>query len=199
MSERDVKIIQGLRPEHRDALIQLFCDTFPEVIVPVFGSVKRCALLLEASLVSDRILTAISDDQLIGFAGLHFSGQEWFGPNLRQLLSVLRMRILRVAGMGIFLFKRPKSDALHLDTLAVQVECRGQGIGAQLIGAVEARAQSEGKARVTLDVEDIKPRAKCLYERIGFCETKFEKVPWPWRRAFTFSGTFRMRKDVAPC
>jgi ribosomal protein S18 acetylase RimI-like enzyme len=175
----------GLDVQHRDDLIQLFCDTFPEIIMPVFGSIERCARLLERSLVSDRILTAILGDRLIGFAGLHYSNQE------------MHWGIFRVVAMGIILFKRPKPDVLHLDTLAVHPDARGQGIGTQLIQAVEALAQSEGKGRVTLEVEDINPRARRLYEQLGFVEDKFEKLPWPWSKAFAFAGSYVMRKDVA--
>ena len=189
MNPSDVTIFQGLQPEHREALIQLFCGTFPEIIVPVFGSAERCALLLEGSLGEDRILTAISDTQLVGFACLNYSG--------RQLLSVTRMSIFRVMAMGIILFKRPKPDVLHLDTLAVHVDARGQGIGTQLLRAVEALAQSEGKRLVTLEVEDINPQAKKLYESLGFREGKFEKMPWPWRVAFPFSGSYQMSKEDA--
>lgn len=192
-----VEIRQGLDAKHTEAVIRLFCDTFPEIIVPVFGSIERCARLLERSLVSDRILTAILGDQLVGFAGLHFSGQEWFDPSLSQLVGVMQWSILRVIAMGIILFKRPKSDVLHLDTLAVHPDARGQGIGTQLIQAVEALAESEGKRRVTLEVEDINPRAKAFYERLEFMEDKFEKLPWPWKTQFAFCGSYRMRKDVA--
>jgi len=197
MNPSDVAIVQGLQPEHREALIRLFCGTFPEIIMPVFGSVERCARLLELSLASNRILTAISDSQLVGFACLNYSGQEWFDPSLRQLLRVMQWGMCRVLAMGIILFKRPKPDVLHLDTLVVHADSRGQGVGTQLLQSVEALAQSEGKRVVTLEVEDTNPRAKKLYASLGFCEGKFEKMPWPWRRAFAFSGSYQMSKEVA--
>ncbi len=186
----------GLDVRHKDDFIRLFCDAFPEIIVPVFGSVERCAQLLERSLANNRILTAISGDRLVGFAGLHYSRREWFDPSLPQLLSTMRWGIFRVMAMGIILFKRPKSDVLHLDTLAVHPDVRGQGIGTQLIDAVVALAIAEGKRFVKLEVEDVNPRAKSLYEQLGFVEDKFDKLPWPWRVAFAFSGSYRMSKDL---
>ena len=164
--------------------------------MPVYGSVERCARLLERSLANDRILTAISADRLVGFAGLHYSRREWFDPSLSQLLSAVRWGIFRVMAMGIILFKRPKSDVLHLDTLIVHPDVRGQGIGTQLVDAVVALAIAEGKRFVKLEVEDINPRAKRLYERLEFVEDKFEKLPWPWRVAFAFSGSYRMSKSL---
>ena len=196
MNPRDIAIFQGLQAEHRETLIQLFCDTFPEIIIPVFGSVEQCARLLERSLADDRILTAISDNQLVGFACLNYSGREWFDPSLRQLLGVMQWGIFRVLAIGIILFKRPKPDVLHLDTLVVHSAARGQGVGTQLLQSVETLAQSEGKRLITLEVEDINPRAKKLYESFGFCEGKFDKLPWPWRARFRFTGSFRMVKQV---
>lgn len=186
----------GLDAQHRQAFIELFCESFSEVIVPVFGSAERCARLLDVSIAEDRILSAVSDGRLVGFAGLHYSGQEWFDPSLAQLAAVMRWRVFRVIAMGIILFKRPKPDTLHLDTLAVHPDMRGQGIGTQLIQAVEALAQAEGKRSVTLEVEDINPRARLFYARNGFSEERFNKLPWLWRRAFSFSGSYWMSKDV---
>jgi len=191
-----VQIRVGLDARRKDDLIRLFCDAFPGIIVPVFGSVERCAQLLERSLADDRVLTAIMDDRLIGFAGLHFSGQEWFDPSLSLLICVARWGFFRIVAVGIALFRRPRPDAMHLDTLAVHPDMRGQGIGTRLIDAVVALANAEGKRFVTLEVEDNNPRAKHLYERIGFVDDKFEKLPWPWRTRFQFSGLYCMSKDL---
>jgi len=186
----------GLDAWRKDDLIRLFCNTFPGIIIPVFGSVERCARLLAQSLANDRILTALMDDRLVGFAGLHYSHREWFDPSLSSLIRVTRWGFFRVMAMGIVLFKRPKPDVLHLDTLVVHADVRGQGIGTQLLDAVVALANAEGKRYVTLEVEDINPRAKCLYERLGFVVDRFEKLPWPWRTRFPFSGSYCMSRDL---
>ena len=196
VTEGDVTIHHGLQPEHREALVQLFCATFPEIVVPVFGSAERCARLMEVSIEEARILSAVLNGRLVGFAGLHYSEQEWFNPKLARLIAVMHWRVFRVVAMGIILFKHPKPNTMHIDALAVHPDMRGQGIGRQLIQAVENRAQSEGKQHVTLEVEDINPRAKHLYERSGFSEEKFNKLPWPWSQAFEFAGSCWMSKDV---
>ena len=59
------------------------------------------------------------------------------------------------------------------------------------------RAQSEGARRVKLEVEDINPLAKRLYERVGFSEDKFERLTWPRRIRFRFFGSCRMSEDLA--
>jgi len=186
----------GLEAGHKPDLIQLFCATFSEVIVPVFGSAVRCQQLLKQSLATDRILSAVSEGRFIGFAGLHFSGREWFNPDLGSLIQAMRWGTFRTVAVGIVLFERPKSDVLHLDTLAVHPDLRGRGVGTQLIAGVEALARAEGKRQVTLDAEDINPRAKQLYKRLGYGTDRFKKLPWPWSNEFAFSGSYRMSKDL---
>lgn len=127
---------------------------------------------------------------------MYDSGQEWFDPTSVQLLAILHWSVVRVIAVGIILFKHPEPDTLHIDTLAVHPELLCRGIGAQIIQTVEALAQPEGEQRVTLEVKDINPRVKRLYERNGFYEETFRKLPWPWRTRFPFSGSYVMSKDV---
>ena len=146
----------------------------------------------------NRILTATLDEQLIGFAGQHFSGQQCFDPSLRQLVHVMQWSTPVVLFMGSVLFEHPCSDTLHLDTLAVRSDARGRGIGAQLMRVLDAVAHSEDKRQITLDLEDTNSRARHLYERLGFRESGFKRLPWPWRKAFRFSGSYRRLKEIQP-
>lgn len=60
-------------------------------------------------------------------------------------------------------------DEIYLDSLCVFPEYRGQGIAAQLIAAACEAHKSSGKP-VGLLVDPDNPRAKRLYERLGFRE-----------------------------
>lgn len=57
---------------------------------------------------------------------------------------------------------------LNLHDLVVLSECRGQGVGNQLLSAVESRASELGCCRISLEVLESNPRAKALYHRFGF-------------------------------
>ena len=57
---------------------------------------------------------------------------------------------------------------LNLHDLVVLPECRGQGLGNQLLSAVEEKATSLGCCRISLEVMEDNPRAKALYHRFGF-------------------------------
>ncbi len=57
---------------------------------------------------------------------------------------------------------------LNLHDLVVASDCRGQGVGNQLLSAVEAKARELGCCRISLEVMESNPRAKALYHRFGF-------------------------------
>lgn len=77
-------------------------------------------------------------------------------------------RVRRVSlGLPPGLESEGQPGELYLDTLAVTVEARGQGVGGLLLEAVTRRAAQLGLARVGLLVEDGNPAAR-LYARHGF-------------------------------
>ena len=57
-------------------------------------------------------------------------------------------------------------------------ELRGLGIGARLIAVAEARMRRRGVRTAELGVEDDNPRARALYERLGYSEVRRESAAW---------------------
>ncbi len=62
---------------------------------------------------------------------------------------------------------------LNIHDLAIIPECRGQGIGRQLLAAAEAAAQAQGCCKLTLEVQDDNHRALGLYKTFGFAEVTY--------------------------
>jgi ribosomal protein S18 acetylase RimI-like enzyme len=58
----------------------------------------------------------------------------------------------------------------YLDAVSVHPNFQGRGLGRQLIDAVCALAQQQGRDRIGLLVETKNLRAQRLYERLGFVE-----------------------------
>lgn len=56
----------------------------------------------------------------------------------------------------------------YLDSLVVSASSRGQGVGQALLKAAETRALQEDRQVIGLNVDDANPKAKALYERLGF-------------------------------
>ena len=59
-------------------------------------------------------------------------------------------------------------DAVWLEAAAVARPHQSQGIGTSLVRAAEALAAERGYAIAELGVEDSNPRARGLYERLGY-------------------------------
>ena len=74
------------------------------------------------------------------------------------------------------------NGTVWLEAAAVARPMQGQGIGTRLVGAAEALAAERGYAAVELGVEDSNPRARRLYERLGYqsvARTDFQYVGAP--------------------
>ncbi len=60
------------------------------------------------------------------------------------------------------------NDCPELNAIVVVTELRSQGIGSRLISFAEGLAAERGYCRVCLGVATNNPRAKSLYERVGY-------------------------------
>jgi ribosomal protein S18 acetylase RimI-like enzyme len=66
-----------------------------------------------------------------------------------------------------------------LSQLATADELRGLGIGSRLIAVAERRMRERGVHTAELGVEDDNPRARALYERLGYREeVRREAASW---------------------
>lgn len=83
------------------------------------------------------------------------------------------------------LLVEPKPDSVYIHELQLMPEYQSRGIGTAVIQGVIGDAVSRGVA-VTLSVVPANPRAKQLYERLGFYVTAVE-APF-----------YRMRHDARP-
>lgn len=65
-----------------------------------------------------------------------------------------------------------EGDVLYIDSVAVDSEFGGRGIGTKLIQRVVAHARETNIPAVTLNVDQDNPAAARLYERLGFRKHK---------------------------
>jgi len=70
---------------------------------------------------------------------------------------------------------------VNIHDIAVSPEARGQGVGRQLLVAVEADARALGCAKVTLEVRSDNVRAMGLYRSVGFQPSEPETLFWSQR------------------
>lgn len=93
-------------------------------------------------------------------------------------------------------FRRPaRDDEIRIEGIAVAESMRGRGVGSLLMKAVCDHAHAHGCRTIVLEVVNNNPRAKELYERLGFVVTKTEWYGPVTARA-GFTGATYMRKTL---
>ena len=106
--------------------------------------------------------------------------------------SAFRMKAVRIlfAPLWRILETVPEED-FYLQSIAVEPELRGVGLGSLLMNDVEGRARASGSARLSLDVGARNRGARKLYARRGMAESS----EWPGSR-FLPTVFVRMTKGL---
>jgi ribosomal protein S18 acetylase RimI-like enzyme len=81
-----------------------------------------------------------------------------------------------IAKVGIDYAANPGAGTLW--QMATIQELRGLGIGTHLISTAESRIRKRGLSLAQLDVELDNPRARTLYERLGYREAGRRSASW---------------------
>jgi len=174
----------------------LFCQAFEQKLSPFLGPPSRAARFLETGLATDRAFVALSDDGLVGIAGVKLDGRGLFEPSVGQFFKEYHLSApFRLLGLMV-LDRKEEAGCLLMDGIAVDASARGQGIGTRLLQAVEDHARQLGRTSIRLDVIDTNPGARRLYERFGFVAHETTGVG-PLRLIFPFRSSTEMRKPVA--
>jgi len=64
---------------------------------------------------------------------------------------------------------------INIHDLAVLADCRGRGIGRQLLEAVAEKARQLRCCKLTLEVQENNHRARRLYEAAGFAQAHYQE------------------------
>jgi GNAT superfamily N-acetyltransferase len=162
--------------------------------------------MLVESVLSPEALDAGERRQLVALVNAAFRRHAWLFPEDRiseetfpietadRLLLVLRAPSGAPAAMAAFGVSPP---ALHFGMAVVAPELQGQGLGAKLVAALEARARAARLAAVEMEtVVEIGNAA--YYERLGYVALSAEVRPagtWGALGAFTL---VQMRRALSP-
>ena len=93
-------------------------------------------------------------------------------------LAVWTSTGVAVAKGGVNYEEKPDSGVIW--TLSVREELRSLGIGTFLIRAAEERIRDRGLRYAALGVEENNPRARALYERLGYAPYGSEPASWEY-------------------
>lgn len=178
-------------------MARLYWQAFGAKLGKVMGPSDRAEAFLQTVMNPEFALVARgTDGTLLGLAGFKTaqgglvdgtvrqmaSSYGWFGTLWRVLLLIPLERKLQP---GVF----------QMDGIFVDANARGQGVGTALLNAVLTEAGAHGCTQVQLDVIDTNPRARALYERVGF-QALGTETTGPLKMIFGFSSATKMAMDL---
>ncbi|MEO1510193.1 MAG: GNAT family N-acetyltransferase [Cyanobacteria bacterium J06633_23] len=176
----------------------LLLSAFREKLLPVLGDDERAQHVVEESINSTNCIAAIDDQKLVGLLGVRNDQGLFFRPTLKLMTTAYGVvgGLLRKACLAL-LEHATAPDEWYVFCVAVSEEARGQGIGSHLFARLEERAIQNGATKISLQVINTNPRAKVLYERLGFVSRKQTPI-WPFNRlvGWPFESAVLMVKEI---
>lgn len=196
-----VQISFGVPEGQKAAVARLFYEAFEPEFRLVFGPRDRGIPIISKHLRDDRTVVAVSGGVVVGFAGLKFNEKGFIDVSFWQLIRELGSDVLRVLFVGccflvlrqVWMFlNRPREREIFLDALAVTRNMRGKRIGRGLLNFIVDFGRTEGHRQIRLFVVDMNAKAKRLFERSGFRETRCRRIVFPWNKIIGIKAVSEM-------
>jgi ribosomal protein S18 acetylase RimI-like enzyme len=176
-----VDIARGLPDELRGQAAALFEEAFGDKMRLAIRDRRRRMAFMERAMHAGHLVVASHEHQLLGMAGLSSKGPPYEGGLIgnswdpRPYRDLLGWFGAAWAMWGLRLAEHtPRDDEIYVDGIAVAPAWRSRGIGRRLLAEIGVIARAQGKDYVRLDVVDTNPRARALYERVGYKVTREE-------------------------
>ncbi len=188
----------GLPEQFNAQAAHLYWEAFSGKLGKILGPDKRGIAYFTDIMVHDQAIVALSDDrqELLGLAGFDLGNGGIIGGGINELIKHYGYFGGLWRGVVLDVFTRNvKPETLQMDGITTTKNARGKGVGTALLEAVFEKAKTEGLKYVELDVINTNPRAKALYERLGFEEISNDKI-WPMSYLFGFTASYKMRKTL---
>ncbi|KJL31460.1 GNAT family N-acetyltransferase [Microbacterium azadirachtae] len=192
MELSDVAITAGIPRGQRPRVARLYWQAFHQKLRPALSDERRAIPYLESQLADDRVVCAHADGTVIGAVGFALRGRAAVGfsfAELRARYSTFTAPV-RALLLGV-LERRAHPGSLLLDGISVAPEARGLGVGTALLAHVRRLARDERMDAVRLSVVDTNPRARDLYQRLGYVAEGSASIG-PLRRLYGFRTATEM-------
>ena len=195
----NTEYLDYLPPLLRLPAAQLYITGLKDKLVPIFGSVDRARRMLVRTLAPDHCLLAIRGWDPIGILSIQTLESGFWNLTPKCMMDEFGWfsGLFKYGGLAL-LHHEPSAEQWHIDGVAVDKKMRGKGIGTQLLAHLETMALNRGIGLLSLEVVDTNPKAKALYERLGYIETERKSI-WPFGGwyGFPFKSAALMVKEIS--
>lgn len=192
-----IQIEHGLRPEHHVLAAHGYWHAFARKLRYPLGPEARAMAFVERVLDPSHAISAVSETgEFLGVAGFKTPKGAFVGGDFGDLVATYGWVSAVFRGLLVSALERDcEPSTLLMDGIFVEPNARGHGVGKALLLAIEKHAASSRLQRVRLDVIDTNPRARALYERLGYCEKSVISLGI-LSPVFGFSRATEMTKSV---
>lgn len=188
-----VKLQWGVPEALRLTVATLIYDSFENQFQYTLGPRYKGVSFIADSLQSEYGLIAFQENEFVGIGGAKTEKGELIQIRFSRWLYTYHIRTLRSFFIGFpFLYERHESGVLTLASLSVKKAARGQGIGTQIIKEFIHYGSVNGFHTLKLEVVNSNPKAKMLYDRLGFTTRRYTSIPRPWSFFLGFTGVYEM-------
>lgn len=192
------EVRRGVPKGSESRVVALYWEAFGRKLGAALNPPDKGRAFLTAHLHHDRAVVAVIDGEVVGVAGYQLNERGLMGGGAGDILSTYgTLRGLPRLTLLALMERRPADSELVMDGIAVAPEHRGKGIGSLLLREIAAVAADHSCRRIRLDVIDVNPRARALYERHGFIAVHTEKTPY-LRNLMGFGAVTTMHRPVTP-
>lgn len=188
-------ILTALPPELKPQAARLYWEAFGGKLGRVLGPGDRALRFLDRIIRCDHAIVAVEDGRLLGLVGFKTPGAAFADGGLSDLWSIYGPGALWRAAVLRMLSRDIDNDRFLLDGLCVTAAARGSGVGTALLAALGDEGRRRGYRALRLDVVDTNPRARALYERLGFRAIRTTRLG-PLRFVFNFRAATTMVLDL---
>jgi ribosomal protein S18 acetylase RimI-like enzyme len=187
----------GLQDAHREQAAALCYAAFRRKLSPLLAPERQAIPALADSLEPSRTIVALEGERLVGVLGFQRDQRRFINPAFHAFFKQFGVigGSLRALALGLFGGNAWQPGSFLVDAVAIHHQVRGQGLGTRLLKAAFETARAYRLDIVRLEVVDTNPKARALYERLGFREEGTERYLF-LRRVAGFSNVSLMRKEV---
>ncbi len=194
-----MKIQTGFQEEASKDVAQIYAHAFKRKFENVIGDEDTVSKMIEGGLNPNCSLICYQEDQVVGLLGFHMGKNSFINIGLSDFIKefgLIKGFLKGLASEIIFYRKPVVSNELLMDGIAVKENFRGKGIGTKLFDELFLWARKNEYRAIHLDVIDENEKAKALYQRLGFEDVSYEKMPAFIQRLIGVSGVTHMRKAI---